>query len=168
MAEYVIAGLSIAASAAGSVISYQQAQTATKQGELNSKAQVEAINAESARKAQEQSENQKRLAIQGKRERASQLADIVGTGLMPNTGTPLALMADTIQAQSQRMGDYSTGAGLERSRLASQGISILAEGRSSAAQQRGQAGAALISGLAGTASSAYGTYRNRPQTARAY
>lgn len=168
MAEYVIAGISIAASVAGSVVSYQQAQTSAKQTDLNAKAQADAISAENARKAAEQAENQRRLATQGRRERAAQLADVVGSGVMPNTGTPLALMADTISAQSQRMGDYSTEQRLQQSRLATQGASILAEGRSSAAMQRGQAGAALISGLASTASSAYGMYRNRPQTAKTY
>ena len=159
---------SLAASAVGSYISYAQSQTAAKQTELNAKAQSEAVDAENARKKLEQTENQRRLALQGRREKAAQLADIAGTGFMPNTGTPLALMADTISAQSQRMGDYSTESRLEQSRLSSQGISILAEGRSSAAQQRGQAGAALITGLAGTASSAYGAFRNRPTTAKTY
>lgn len=156
---------SLAAGAAGSALSYQQSQTAAKQTELNAKAQQQAIDSENARKAQEQAENQRRLATQGRRERAAQLADIVGTGFMPNTGTPLALMADTIAAQSTRMADYSTEAGLEQSRLKSQGISILAEGRSSAAMQRSQAGASLISGLAGAATSGYGMYRNRAGTA---
>ena len=171
MAEYAALAItiaSVAASAAGSVISYQQSKTAARQTELNAQAQKEAIDAENARKAAEMAENQKRLATQGRRERAAQLADVVGSGVMPNTGTPLALMADTIAAQSQRMGDYSTEERLQQSRLASQGTSILAEGRSSAAMQRGQAGAALISGLASTASSAYGMYRNRAGTAKTY
>lgn len=161
----IIALIGVAASAAGSAVSYQQSQTAAKQSEMNARAQKDAIDAENARKALEQSENQRRLATQGRRERAAQLADIVGTGFMPNTGTPLALMADTIQAQSTRMADYSTETNLEQSRLRSQGTSILAEGRSSAAMQRSQAGASLISGLAGAATSGYGMYRNRAGTA---
>ena len=148
-------------------MSYQQQKEAAKQTEFNAQAQADAIAAENARKAAEMEENRKRLALQGRRERAAQLADIVESGLMPSTGTPLAIMADTIEAQSRRQADYATEAGLEQARLQAAGTSILAEGRSSARMQRGQAGASLVSGLAGATFQGIGMYQNRPKTATA-
>lgn len=168
MAEYIIPiiyGISAVASTAGAVVSYQQAQTAAKQTEYNAQAQADAIAAEQKRKAAEMAENQRRLALQGRRERATQLAAQVESGFVTSTGTPLAIMADTIVAQSRRMGDYSTEAGLAQARLGAQGSTILQEGRSQAGMMRSQAGASLVSGLAGAATSFAGSMSNRPGTA---
>jgi hypothetical protein len=170
MAEYagIIYGVvAVAASAAGSVISYQQGQQAAKQSEYNAKAQADALNAEQKRKNLELAENQRRLSIQSRRERASQLADLVGTGFVTTSGTPLAIMADTVEAQSRRSSDMATETQLGNWQMGTQGQSILAEGRSQASQLRGQAGASLISGLSSAAGSAYGMYQNRPKTATA-
>lgn len=158
---YIISAVSLAATTAGSVVSYNQQKSATRQTELNAKAAAEAAAAEQRRKSAEMQENQRRLAIQGKRERASMLADLVGTGLVTSTGTPLALMADTITQQSMRMGDYSTQAGLEQSRIGAQGLSILQEGRSQARMMRSQAGSSLAAGLISSASSAASLYKPR-------
>jgi hypothetical protein len=168
MAEYagIIYGVvAVAASAAGSVISYQQGQQAAKQSEYNAKAQADALNAEQKRKNLELAENQRRLSIQSRRERATQLADLVGTGFVTTSGTPLAIMADTVEAQSRRSSDMATETQLGNWQMGTQGQSILAEGRSQASQLRGQAGASLVSGLASAAGSAYGMYQNRPKTA---
>lgn len=162
--ETVIGIIAIAASAAGSVISYQQGQQAAKQSEYNAQAQADAIAAEQKRKNAELAENQRRLNLQGRRERASQLADLVGTGFVTSTGTPLAIMADTIEAQSRRTSDMATDVQLSNWQLGAQGQSILAEGRSQASQLRGQAGASLISGLSSAAGSAYDMLSNRPKT----
>jgi hypothetical protein len=161
----VAAYASLAASAAGSYLSYSQSQTAAKQSEYNAKAQADALNAEQKRKNLELSENQRRLSIQSRRERATQLADLVGTGFVTTTGTPLAIMADTVEAQSRRSSDMATETQLGNWQLGTQGQSILAEGRSQASQLRGQAGASLVSGLASAAGSAYGMYQSRPKTA---
>jgi hypothetical protein len=161
----IISYASIAASLAGAAVSYNQGQQAAKQSEYNAKAQADALAAEQKRKNLELAENQRRLSIQSRRERASQLADLVGTGFVTTSGTPLAIMADTVEAQSRRSSDMATDVQLGNWQLGTQGQSILAEGRSQASQLRGQAGASLLSGLASTAGSAYGMYQNRPKPA---
>lgn len=164
-AGYIALYGSLVASAAGAAVSYSQQQTAAKQTEYNAQAQADAISQEQARKTAELAENRRRLALQSRRERGSQLADIVGSGLLPSSGTPLAIMADTVQAQATRAADVSTQAEGEIWQLGTQGSSILSEGRSSARLQRAQAGTSLVTGLANTASSAYGMYANRPRSA---
>jgi sortase (surface protein transpeptidase) len=163
----IIALISVAASAAGSVVSYQQGQQAAKQSEYNAKAQADALNAEQKRKNAELAENQRRISLQSRRERATQLADLVGTGFVTTSGTPLAIMADTVEAQSRRSSDMATETQLGNWQMGTQGQSILAEGRSQASQLRGQAGASLISGLSSAAGSAYDMTKNRPKTATA-
>lgn len=157
--------ISAAIAAAGAGVSYSQGQEASKQAKYNSQAAADAIAAEQQRKNAVLAENQRRQATQSRRERAAQLADMVGTGFVTTTGTPLALMADTIEAQSRRTADMTSDANLENWQLGTQGQSILAEGRSQASLIRGQAGASLISGLAGAASSGTSAYMNRPKTA---
>jgi len=102
MAEYagIIYGVvAIAASAAGSVVSYQQGQQAAKQSEYNAKAQADAIAAEQKRKNLELAENQRRLSLQSRRERATQLADLVGTGR--TWRTVIILEPDNLRLKTQ-------------------------------------------------------------------
>lgn len=161
----IFAGVSAATAGTGAVMSYQSQRQAARQTELNAEAQAAAIAAENKRKAAEQAENVRRLAMQSKRERADQLADIAGSGFMTSTGTPLAIMADTIEQQSRRLSDVTYQSELERSQLTGTGQSILQEGRSSSRAIRAGASAGLITGLAGATVQGYNAYSNRPRTA---
>lgn len=161
----IIAIAGAVAAGAGSVMSFQSQRQAAKQTELNAEAQAAAIAQENKRKAAEQAENVRRLAMQSKRERADQLADIAGSGFVTSTGTPLAIMADTIQQQSRRLSDVTYQSELEQSQLTGTGQSILQEGRSSARAMRSSATGGLITGLAGAAVQGLTAYGNRPKTA---
>lgn len=163
-ASWAIIITSIATTAAGSAVSYNQSQQAAKQTEYNNKAAADAVAMEQRRKAAELAENQKRQALQSKRERAAQLADLVGTGFMTSSGTALALSGNTIEAQSRAGADLTTQGDLEGWQLGTQGQSILAEGRSQASLMRGQATSSLVSGLVSAASSGAGMYMNSPRT----
>jgi len=146
--------VSTVASIAGSVVSYQQQKQAAKQTELNAEAQNKALAMEQRRKAAELAENQRRLAQQQRREQAAQFAALANTGFVATTGTPLEIMADTLEAQQRDLGDLTADGNLEQWRLGYQGQSLMQEARSSASLMRQQAGASLITGLAGAASSA--------------
>lgn len=163
--ETALAIGAIAATATGTVMSYQSQRQAARQTELNAEAQAAAIAAENKRKAAEQAENVRRLAMQSRRERADQLADIAGSGFVTSTGTPLAIMADTIEQQSRRLSDVTYQSELERSQLAGTGQSILQEGRSSSRAIRAGATGGLITGLAGATVQGVNAYGNRAQTA---
>ena len=160
----IAAGASAAASGAGAVMSYQSQRNAARQTELNAEAQAAAIAAENKRKAAEQAENVRRLALQSKRERADQLADIAGSGFLTTTGTPLAIMADTIEQQSRRLSDVTYQSALEQNQLAGTGQSILQEGRSAGRAMRAGATGGLITGLAGATVQGYNAYNTRPRT----
>lgn len=154
VAGYVASILSVVASAAGAVVSHKQQRDAARQTEMNAEAQQKALMAERQRKAAELAENQRRLAQQQRREQAAQFAALANTGFVATTGTPLEIMADTLEAQQRDMGDLTADGNLEQWRLGYQGQSLMQEARSSASLQRQQAGATLITGLANAASSA--------------
>lgn len=161
----VAAYASVAASIAGGAISYVSSQNAAKQTELNAEAQARALKQEQDRKNAEAAENQRRLAIQGKRERAQQAAEIQSTGFLATTGTPLSLMADTLEFQSQRAADLQNDANLTDWQLRNNRQTILAEGGSRARQMRSQAGASLVSSLGNVASGLTSAYSFTPRTA---
>lgn len=152
MAIYAV--VATVASAASAVVSHQQQKEAAKQTEMNAEAQAKAIAMEQQRKAAELAENQRRLAQQQRRERAAQFSALASTGFVATSGTPLEIMADTVQAQHRDLADLTEDGNLEQWRLGYQGKSLLDEARSSASLQKQQAGATLITGLANAASSA--------------
>lgn len=157
--------LAIAASVAGAAVSAQAQRTAAKQTELNAEAQNKALKMEQDRKEAELAENQKRLALQERRERASQFSSLASSGFIATTGTPLAIMADTVDAQQQRRSDLSMGAELDIWGLNVQGDTLMQEARSKASSLRSQAGATLLSGFgtaAGQGATLAGKY-NKPK-----
>lgn len=154
VAYTVSAIVSVVASAASAVVSYRQQKEAAKQAEMNAEAQAKALAMEQQRKAAELAENQRRLTQQQRRERAAQFAALANTGFVATTGTPLEIMADTIQAQHRDLADLTGDGDLDQWKLGYQGQSLLQEARSRASLMRQQAGASLITGLAGAASDA--------------
>lgn len=162
----ILAAVSVAATATGTALSYMQGQQAAKQSELNAQAQARALQMEQERKTAELAENRRRLSIQSRRERAALASQEAGTGFMSSTGSPLAILSDTLQTQQRRTADMAEQTQLGIWQLGTERQSILAEGSARARMQRQQAGAGLLSGIASTAGSAYNLYSNRATTAK--
>jgi hypothetical protein len=157
---YIALALSTVAS---TYASYSAAQTQAKQSELNAKAQADALGAEAQQKAAESAEAARRKALEQRRFRSTQLAEISGQGIQL-TGTPLDILANTAVQQQQELSDVAYGRDMEQRSLAYQGQNALALGSQQSAAAKSQAGATLLSG----ASSLVGVganYSSRPQTA---
>ena len=155
--------VSAAATAVSTYASYSAAQTQAKQSELNAKAQANALGAEAQQKAAEAAEAARRKALEQRRFRATQLAEISGQGIQL-TGTPLDILANTAVQQQQELSDVAYGRDMEQRSRAYQGQNALALGSQQSAAAKSQAGATLLSG----ASSLVGVganYSSRPQTA---
>lgn len=155
--------LAIASAVAGSVVSSQAQSQAAKQTEMNAEAQNKALLAEKQRKAAELAENQRRLAVTERQERARQAAALASSGFATTTGTPLAIQSDTLQGQQQRRGDLVNQGNLTDWQLTVQGNTLMQEASSQASSLRGQAGATLLSGL-GTAAGMGASWRNNRRT----
>lgn len=154
--------------AAGTAYSYyaaeQQKGEVRKQGEAN----ANAIAAEQQRKAAELAENQRRKALEQRRFRASQAAQLSSTGLQMDTGSPLAIMADTFTAQSRELSDMQY-AGDTQSRSLGWERSQALSGASQQARAIGtQQVSGLISGVASAANSAFTIANSRPRTTSTY
>ena len=157
---YIALALSTVAS---TYASYSAAQTQAKQSELNANAQSDALAAEAQQKAAESAEAARRKALEQRRFRSTQLAEISGQGIQL-TGTPLDILANTAVQQQQELSDVAYGRDMEQRSLAYQGQNALALGSQQSAAAKSQAGATLLSG----ASSLVGVganYSSRPQTA---
>jgi hypothetical protein len=155
--------VSAAVTAVSTYASYSAAQTQAKQSELNAKAQADALGAEAQQKAAESAEAARRKALEQRRFRSTQLAEISGQGIQL-TGTPLDILANTAVQQQQELSDVAYGRDMEQRSLAYQGQNALALGSQQSAAAKSQAGATLLSG----ASSLVGVganYSSRPQTA---
>lgn len=160
-----IAVIGIAASAAGSYISYDSAQTASKQAEYNAEAQANAIGEERKRQALEEDENRRRAVVEQRRFRAQQLAAMSGNGAMLGTGTSLAIEADTWAKQQTELADQQRMAELSQRSLAFQQANTLAMGGQQADALRREGTGAAISGLASAAGRSYQAFSTRPQPA---
>lgn len=165
--EIVSTILVVAAAVAGTAISYDSAQTASKQAEYNAQAQSDTIGAEQKRQAMENEENQRRAVQEQRRFRASQLAAMGGSGAMLGTGTSLALEADTWAKQQTELADQQRVNDLAQRQLAYQRTSTLEMGQQTAAGLRRDATGAAISGIASAAGSGYSAFSTRPQKAAA-
>lgn len=162
--ETIIAIVAIAASAAGSAISYASAQTQAKQSELNAQAQSDAIGQEQKRRSAEDQENQRRAAVAQQRIRAQQMAAISSTGVLPGTGSALAIEADTWQKQQVELADRQRVNELAQQELGYQALSIREQAGSEASAMRRNATGSLVTGLLGAASSGYRSFSTLPQT----
>ena len=158
--------VALAASAAGTYISYSSAQTQAKQAEYNAEAQADAIGAEQKRQALENEENRRRAVQEQRRFRAQQLAAMSGSGAMLGTGSSLALEADTWAKQQTDLADQQRVNDLAQQQLGFQRRSTLAMGQAEAGQIRANATGQAITSLAGTVSQGYQAWSTRPQQAK--
>ncbi len=155
--------VSAAVTAVSTYASYSAAQTQAKQSELNAKAQADALGAEAQQKAAESAEAARRKALEQRRFRSTQLAEISGQGIQL-TGTPLDILANTAVQQQQELSDVAYGRDMEQRSLAYQGQNALALGSQQSAAAKSQAGATLLSG-ASSLVRVGANYSSRPQTA---
>lgn len=163
--EVVTAIISVVAAVASAAISYDSAQTASKQAEYNAQAQADAIGAEQKRQAIEDEENRRRAVQEQRRFRAAQLSAMGGSGAMLGTGTSLALEADTWAKQQTELADQQRVSDLAQRQLAYQRSSTLEMGTQTAAGIRRDATGQAISSLASTASSGYSAWSTRAKPA---
>lgn len=154
--------------AAGTAYSYYQSNQQQKSIEAQGKANADAIAAEQARKNAEAAENMRRKAIEQKRFRASQAVDLVDSGFDTSTGTPLAIMADTIMAQQRELGDMGYVAANEQARLGWERTQALYGASQQSRAQGMQGTASLISGVGSAASNMYTVQQSRPRTSTTY
>lgn len=160
-AAYVIA---ILASAAGSYVSYQSAQTQAKQTEYNAEAQRKAIGLEQQRQAAQQAENERRAVQEQRRQRAAQLNALASSGAMLGTGTPLAIEADTWAKQQTELADSQRVADLSQRQLAYEGYSAGIMGKTDAAAIRRNATGQAISNLGSIVGMGATAFSTRPRT----
>ena len=149
-----IAAAALVASAAGTAVSYENSQNQAKQEQLNAQAQANALNQEAQRQQQAFQENQRRMAMQQQQERKNQLAQIVGNGLEAGTGTALSLEADSWAKDQRDLNDNAYLNQLSQNQLQYQASNALSLGEQQAGQYKAAGNASLLSGIAGTLSSA--------------
>lgn len=162
----VVSGIVMLALAATSVyISYDSAQTQSKQMEYNSQAQADAIGAEQKRQAMEDEENRRRAVQEQRRFRAQQLAAMGGSGAMLGTGTSLALEADTWAKQQTELADQQRVSDLAQRQLAYQRSSTLEMGQQQADVIRRDATGQAIGSAISAVGAGYSAWSTRPRTA---
>jgi len=147
MPDWVIYGAiaaSVIASAAQGVVSYQQAGEQAKQSEYNAEAEAKALSQEANRQQMEFEENRRRTAFAQRRARSEQLSQIAGSGILPGTGTALALEADTWNQQQRELADQSYMNQLTQRQLNYQAGTALELGKQQASQYRGQRAGIVI------------------------
>lgn len=162
----VVSGIVMLALAATSAyISYDSAQTQSKQMEYNSQAQADAIGAEQKRQAMEDEENRRRAVQEQRRFRAQQLAAMGGSGAMLGTGTSLALEADTWAKQQTELADQQRVSDLAQRQLAYQRSSTLEMGQQQADVIRRDATGQAIGSAISAVGAGYSAWSTRPRTA---
>lgn len=152
--------VSVIASAAQGVISYQQAEEQAKQSEYNAEAEASALKQEADRQQMEFEENRRRTVFSQRRARAEQLSEIAGSGILPGTGTALALEADTWNQQQRELSDQSYMNQLTQRQLGYQAGTALELGKQQASQLRGQRAGIIIGtvgNIAGSVASVAGS-----------
>jgi hypothetical protein len=156
---------SLVAGGTSAYMQYDSAQNAAKQAEYNAQAQADAIGEERKRQALEGQENQRRLVQEQRRQRATQLAAMAGSGAMLGTGSSLALEADTWAKQQTELADQQYVNQLSQRQLAYQRTSTLQMGQQTAAGIRSDATGQAIGNIGSTIGQAYQSWSTRPQAA---
>lgn len=161
---YAIAATAV--SAAGTAYSYynsqQQAKKVEQQGAMNSAA----IGAEQQRQAAIDLENTKRKAVEQQRFRANQNNNLANSGFDTTTGTPLAIMADTITAQQREISDAGYAQDTKQSQLGWQGTQALYGANQQSQSIATQGTANLISGVGNTGYQAFTVSQSSGRTAK--
>jgi hypothetical protein len=143
--------IAVGATAGSTVMQIRQAGNAAKQAEMNAEAQAQAINQEQKRQALEQTENQRRAAVEQKRFRSAQFAAMASSGAMTGTGTALDIEADTWAQQQLQLADQRYLADVQQRGLAAQASTVRQMGAAEASQIRGTRAGTALQGLASMA-----------------
>lgn len=157
--ETVVAIAAVAASAAGTYMSYSASQQQAKQSKFNAEAQSKALGMEQQRQAAETEQAQRRKIMEQRRFTAGQEAALSDTGFLSTTGSPLEILADTRTAQQREIVDMTYQNDTTNWQLGSRAQGALYEGASQANAIRGQAGGTLLSNAATTGQMAAKTYK---------
>jgi hypothetical protein len=137
----------------------------TEAAQAEAAAILDAIGEERKRQALEGQENQRRLVQEQRRQRATQLAAMAGSGAMLGTGSSLALEADTWAKQQTELADQQYVNQLSQRQLAYQRTSTLQMGQQTAAGIRSDATGQAIGNIGSTLGQAYQSWSTRPQAA---
>lgn len=166
--EYLVAYevAALAASAAGTYYSYSQSQQQQKQVKAQGEMNQQAMAQEQARKAAETAANQQRLAVQQKRARAQQAAQQASTGFQLDTGSPLAIMADTYATQAQEQADLTYQGDVQQRALGWERTQAKYNAQQQIAGLKTQQTAGLISGVGDIASAGFTTSSNTARPAK--
>jgi len=156
---------SLVAGGTSAYMQYDSAKSTAEQASLNAQAQADAIGEERKRQALESQENQRRLVQEQRRQRATQLAAMAGSGAMLGTGSSLALEADTWAKQQTELADQQYVNQLSQRQLAYQRTSTLQMGQQTANAIRAEATGQAISGIGQTLGQGYQAWSTRPQAA---
>ena len=150
----ISAAVAAASAGAATAMQIRQAGNAAKQAEMNADAQAKAIGQEKKRQALEQSENQRRAAVEQKRFRASQFAAMASSGAMTGTGTALDIEAETWAQQQLQLADQQYLADIGQRALSAQASTVRQQGYAQASQIRGTRAGTALQGLASMAQTA--------------
>lgn len=157
---------SLAATAGATTIGVMESRNAAKQAELNAEAESDALHQEAKRRENEFIENQRRLAIDQRRFRASQLTSLADTGFLTGTGTSLMIEADTWAAQQRELADQTYNADLTNRSLLFGANQALTSGQQTSRELKSRTAGTILGGLgsmAGTAISS-GIFKTKNTT----
>lgn len=163
--ETVVAIVAVAASAAGTYVSYSASQQQAKQSKMNAQAQADALGSEQQRQQLETQQAQQRKVMEQRRFTAMQESALSDTGFIGTTGSPLDILADTHVAQQRELADMGYQRDVVSRQLGSQATAAVSQGNSQASAIQGQAGATLLSNAGSTAYQGYQVYNNTPRKA---
>ena len=158
--------LAIASAVTGTAASYAASQQQQKQVKAQADMNAQAMAEEQKRKAAELAANQQRLALQQKRARAQQRAQLASTGFQLDTGSPLAIMADTYATQAQEQADLTYQGDVQQRALGWEKTQAGYNARQQAAGLKTQQTAGLISGISNVASAGFTTSSNTARPAK--
>ena len=138
-AASVAEGLSVASTAAaadGTALSYNASMQEAKQSQMNAQAQAQAMALESQRQQLETQQAQMRTAQNQQRFRATQEADLSGSGFLGTTGSPLDIMASTYASSQRDLQDMGYQRDTNVWGLQSSAIAASAQGNSQASRSK--------------------------------
>lgn len=154
----VLAGTSLALSAAGSYAQYkgerEQAKTATSVSEFNARLKEnETIQSEMIA-----SENVRRARAQNERTKSTQLSRIGASGVVANAGSPLEVIGYTAGQMELQVADMEFRNVIERDAGFAEADAIRYEGARTSKAARIASRGTIMSGVARLAGSGYGFY----------
>ena len=156
----IYAVISLAATAAGTAISYTQSQAASRQAKLNAQAQANAQAMEQQRQLSEREAQQQATLMNQRRFRASQESNLAGSGFLATTGSALDIINETDQLQKREIQNIGYGTDVNNWQLQAARNATIDQGNSQASAIMGQAGGTLLSNIGTTAYMGGQVYKN--------